>query len=239
MPALLVHGVPETHRLWGPLISHLSRKDVMTPDLPGFGYAAPDGFGSTKEEYLEWLTGEVEKLGEPVDLVGHDWGAILVGRLATLCPDLVRTWAVGGGVIDEGYTWHRIARMWQTPGVGETVIQQMTPEAMVPAFVGDGMPEEMARETAACIDDRMKACILPLYRSAVSYSQEWGPDVDKISRPGLLIWGEHDPYMPIEFARRMAQRAGAELVVLPGGHWWPAQFPKEAAAALERLWRKG
>ena len=239
MPAVFVHGVPETHRLWRPLISHLSRKDVMTPDLPGFGCAAPDGFGATKEEYLEWLTGEVEELGEPVDLVGHDWGALLVGRLASVRSDLVRTWAVGGAAIDEGYAWHRIAQMWQTPGVGETVVQGMTPETMVPAFVGDGMPEDMARETAAHIDDRMRACILPLYRSAVNYSKEWGPDVDGISRPGLLIWGEHDPYMPIEFARRMAQRAGAELVVLPGGHWWPAQFPKEAAAALEGLWGKG
>ena len=236
MPAIFVHGVPETHRLWGPLISHLSRRDVITPDMPGFGCPVPEGFGATKEEYLAWLTGEVERIGRPVDLVGHDWGAMLVGRLASLRPDLVRTWAIGGGVIDEGYTWHQMAQMWQTPGVGETVMQGATPETLRAALVENGVPEDSATETAAQVDERMKSCILPLYRSAVNYSKEWGPDVDKINRPGLLIWGEHDPYMQVEFARRMAKRTGAELVVLPGGHWWPVQFPKEAAQALERLW---
>ena len=84
----------------------------------------------------------------------------------------------------------------------------------------------------------MKACILPLYRSATNYMKEWGPDVDRIDKPGMLIWGEKDPYMQIEFAHRMAQRTGAELVALPGSHWWPLQFPKEAAAALERHWSR-
>ena len=79
------------------------------------------GFTSTKEEYLDWLIGEVEKVGEPVDIVGHDWGALLVARLVSIRPDLVRTWAIGGGAIDEGYTWHQVAQVWQTPGHGRAV----------------------------------------------------------------------------------------------------------------------
>ena len=236
MPVLFVHGVPETHRLWGPLLSHVSRKDVIAPDLPGFDSPVPEGFGSTKEEYLQWLIAEVEKTGGPVDIVGHDWGALLVERLVCVRPDLVRTWAAGGGAIDENYTWHQIAQMWQTPGLGEQVMRGMTAEALATAFVENGMPEDAARETAAQVDERMKSCILPLYRSAVNYPKEWGPDVDKTSRPGMLIWGEHDPYMQVEFARRMAQRSGAELVLLDSGHWWPLQRPKEAAQALERFW---
>jgi pimeloyl-ACP methyl ester carboxylesterase len=59
-----------------------------------------------------------------------------------------------------------------------------------------------------------------------------------VSRPGLLIFGEKDQYMPPEFARKMSARTGAELVLLPGGHWWPAQFPQEVAAALESFWVK-
>ena len=37
MPGVLVHGVPDTHRLWDKLRSRLSRRDVLTPSLPGFG----------------------------------------------------------------------------------------------------------------------------------------------------------------------------------------------------------
>lgn len=29
---------------------------------------------------------------------------------------------------------------------------------------------------------------------------------------------------------------GARLVTLPGSHWWPVQFPVEAAAYLEAFW---
>ena len=197
---------------------------------------APAGFRFTKEDYLDWLIAEVEKAGPPVDIAGHDWGALLVERLVSVRPDLVRSWAAGGGGIDENYVWHPIAQMWQTPGVGENVMQSMTAEAVVPTFVNDGMPEAIAKEIAQRIDDRMKAAVLPLYRSAVNVGKEWGPDIDAISRPGLLIWGEKDQYMQTEFAKRMAERTSAKLVMLPGGHWWPAQFPRETAEALESFW---
>jgi len=204
--------------------------------MPGFDRDAPAGFGFTKEGYLDWLIADVERAGRPVDIVGHDWGALLVERLVSVRPDLVRTWAAGGGAIDENYVWHPIAQMWQTPGVGENVMQTMTADAVIPTFVNDGMPEAVAKEIAERIDERMKAAILPLYRSAVDVGKEWGPEIQGISKPGLLIWGDKDQYMPMEFAKRMAERAGAKLVVLPGGHWWPAQFPRETAEALEAFW---
>jgi pimeloyl-ACP methyl ester carboxylesterase len=109
MPAVFVHGVPETHHLWDRVRSRLSRKDTIALDMPGFGCDTPPGFGCTKEEYLAWLIAEVEKIGEPVDIVGHDWGALLTERLVCVRPDLVRTWTAGGAAIDEAYEWHPAA----------------------------------------------------------------------------------------------------------------------------------
>jgi pimeloyl-ACP methyl ester carboxylesterase len=240
MPAVFVHGVPDTHHLWDEVRSLLSRKDTVAVSLPNFGVGAPEGFGSTKEEYLAWLIAELEAIGETVDLVGHDWGALLTERLVQVRPDLVKSWAAGGAAIDEGYVWHPAAQMWQTPGMGEQFMEGMTPDAFVAAVVPEGVPEKHARETAERIDDRMKASILTLYRSAVNYMKEWHADVEKMPSPGLLIWGEKDPYMQIEFARKMSQRSGAKLVVLEGcGHWWPAQRPAETAEALEAFWAEG
>jgi pimeloyl-ACP methyl ester carboxylesterase len=236
MPAFLVHGVPETHHLWDGVRQQLTRTDVIAPDMPGFSRDAPAGFDSSKDAYLEWLIGEVESVGEPVDIVGHDWGALLVERLVSVRPDLIHTWAAGGGAIDETYVWHPAAQTWQTPGAGEAFMQGMTTEAIVPIFVADGIPEAAARDVASRIDDRMKAAILPLYRSAIEVGKEWGPDLDGVKKPGLLIFGEKDQYMQPEFARRLSARTGAELVFLPGGHWWPLQFPRETAEALERHW---
>ncbi len=237
MPAVFVHGVPETATIWDGVISRLSRKDAVAVSLPGFGTNTPDGFGATKEEYLAWLIREVEKIGEPVDIVGHDWGALLTARLVCVRSDLVRTWTGGGGGIDEAYVWHPMARMWQTPGLGEQVMAGVTPGAVATALVNEGVPEDAARAVDARVDDRMKACILSLYRSAVDIGKEWGPDLDRIQRPGLLIWGANDPYMGAEFGRRMAQRTRAEFVLLEDtSHWWPLQRPAEAAAALEEFW---
>ena len=60
MPVVLVHGVPETPAIWDPLRSAPRRQDVVALQLPGFGCARPDGFGATKEEYVDWLVGELE-----------------------------------------------------------------------------------------------------------------------------------------------------------------------------------
>ena len=51
MPAVLVHGVPETARLWNSVRSQLQRQDVIAVELPGFGTPRPDGFGATMDEY--------------------------------------------------------------------------------------------------------------------------------------------------------------------------------------------
>src|SRR3712207_3129966 len=110
MPAVLVHGVADTHRLWNPLREHLQRSDVIAVSLPGFDAPIPDGFDSSKEAYVQWLIEEIERIGEPVDLVGHDWGSLLVQRVVSLRPDLIRTWACGSGPADREYIWHDIAQ---------------------------------------------------------------------------------------------------------------------------------
>ena len=120
MPAVLVHGNPETPALWDPLRSFLTRRDVIAVHLPGFGRPTPARFGATKEEYVAWLVAELEAIGEPVDLVGHDWGGGFVLRVASTRPDLISSWVSDVlGLLDPDYVWHDFAQIWQTPGAGE------------------------------------------------------------------------------------------------------------------------
>jgi pimeloyl-ACP methyl ester carboxylesterase len=236
MPAFFVHGVPETGALWDDLRAALGRDDVVAPSLPGFGVDLPDGFTCTKDGYLEWLIGEVEGVGAPVDIVGHDWGSLLVQRLVAVRPDLVRSWAAGSAALDPEYEWHPTAKIWQTPGQGEAFMQAITADAIVPILVNDGASDAQAREVAARIDDRMKSCILPLYRSATDVGREWGA-LDRRDRPALVLWGTADAYVGVEFGKRLAERTGARLVLLEGGgHWWPLQFAERAAAELRAHW---
>jgi pimeloyl-ACP methyl ester carboxylesterase len=236
MPAVLVHGVPDTSQEWDGVRSHLSRADVIAPNLPGFASPVPAAFDATKEAYVAWLINELEQIGEPVDLVGHDWGSILVQRVVSTRPDLIRTWAAGAGTVDRDYVWHELAQMWQTPEVGEQIMDAMTGDALVDALA-DQMGRDQAMQVAKHIDDTMKQCILTLYRSAAGGFAEWHDAVDAIERPGIVFWGADDPYVTREFGDRLAQRTHAKLVMFDdSGHWWPVTKSADVARELEALW---
>jgi len=237
MPAVFVHGVPDTQRVWDAGISRLDRKDVVTLSLPGFGCPLPAGFGATKEAYVDWLLGRLAAIQGPIDLVGHDWGALLVVRAVSLRPDIVRSWAAGGAPLDREYVWHEAARAWQTPGLGEKVMAGMAPEGLRAALVKTGVPEADAAAAARKVDATMKQCILNLYRSAVHAGEEWEDDLRRVSAPGLVLWGEKDPYAAVEFGARLALKTRARFVSFAGcSHWWQLERPGEVAAELERFW---
>jgi len=138
VPAVLVHGNPDSHLLWELVQEQLDDRhdEVVALDLPGFAEPAPEGFVATKEGYLDWLVAQIEEIARragPVDLVGHDWGSLLVQRVASVRPDLLRSLTAGGAVVDAQYEWHSIAQIWQTPGEGERYMaDELTPEVSVP-----------------------------------------------------------------------------------------------------------
>ena len=237
MPAIFVHGVPDTQHVWDAVISRLARKDVVMLSLPGFGCPVPSGFSATKEAYVDWLLGQLAAVQGPIDLVGHDWGGLLVVRAVSVRPDAVRSWAAGGAPLDREYVWHQAAKAWQTPGLGEKVMAGLTPEVLGAALVAAGVPAADAATTAAHVDPTMKECILSLYRSAVNAGVEWEDDLRRVSAPGLVLWGETDPYAAVEFGARLAEKTGARFVSFPGcSHWWQLERPAEVAAELGRHW---
>jgi pimeloyl-ACP methyl ester carboxylesterase len=235
VPAVLVHGVPDTAEVWQPILEELSRPDVVALALPGFATSLPTGFGATKDDYAAWIVERLQEIGEPVDLVGHDWGSNFVQYVGAGHPELIRTWCAGDGVVDVDYVWHQLAQAWQTPEVGEQVMEAMGGEALAPGLREAGHPDP--ESAAARIDDTMKDAILTLYRSAVNIGAEWQPTVERNERPALVLWGSDDPYATADpFAARLAERVHGELVILPGGHWAMFEHPEQTARALERLW---
>jgi pimeloyl-ACP methyl ester carboxylesterase len=243
MPAVLVHGVPETPAVWDPVRSHLRRDDVMTLQLPGFGCARPDGFGATKEEYVTWLERELTGLQAegPIDLVGHDWGAGFVVRLVSTRPDLVRSWVADAASLgDDSFEWHEFAKIWQTPGAGEEFFDQQLAqpvEERAGVFELFGVPHDRAVAMAGWIDRTMADCILALYRSAVDVGKEWSPEFRDIGKPGLVLIPSEDQFLSGDGARLGARQAGAAVADLTGlGHWWMLQDPERGAAVLEEFW---
>jgi pimeloyl-ACP methyl ester carboxylesterase len=243
MPAVFVHGVPETPAVWGPLSELLSRHDVVTVQLPGFGCPRPDGFAATKEEYVDWLVGELERIAPegPIDLVGHDWGGGFVVRVVSTRPDLVRSWVTdAAGIGDVNFEWHEFAKIWQTPGAGEEFFDnQLAQPADQQGAVYEmfGVPAERAAAMGSWGDRTMADCILALYRSAVDVGRQWGPDFRDVPAPGLVLIPSDDAFLSADGARSSAKLAGAAVAELDGiGHWWMLQDPARGAAVLEEFW---
>lgn len=238
MTAVLVHGVPDTHHVWDGVRTHLDRTDVTALGLPGLGAPAPAGFRATKEDYVAWIVARLEQEDEPVDLVGHDWGCILTARVASLRPDLVRTWAGGSGPVTPEYAWHPWAEVWQSPADGEQWMADLDPAWFAEQLTALRMPEQIAAEVAGRWDDAYKASVLALYRSAVHVGAEWEPGLKAITSPALVFWGAEDPSTPAVFAERLASAVdGARVVTFDAWHWVPLQRPAELAGALETHWR--
>ncbi len=247
MTVVLVHGNPETDAVWDPLVQRLGALGHDTPvrlSPPGFGAPVPEGFGATVAEYRDWLVAELEAIGEPVHLVGHDWGGGHVLNVATTRPDLVVSWCSDMvGVFDPEYVWHDLARVWQAPGEGERAVAAI---AAAPAaaragrFIEGGMSAEVAARVAAAFDDAMGACILRLFRSGAQPAMaRFGAGIEAAAaRPGLAIVAGDDHLAGTDEQRhRAAARAGARAEVLDGlGHWWMTQDPDRAAAVLVAFW---
>lgn len=236
---VLVHGVPETARIWDRLRGHLGASQAVA--LPGFGCMRPEGFPATADAYAAWLTGELERRDDPVDLVGHDWGAALTVRVAAQRPDLVRSWTADAAyLLHPDYVWHDLARIWQTPGEGEgfwTAYLAGPVDQVAAAFEPWGVGHDDAVALAASADTTMAGAVLDLYRSATPNPHAHWP-VAAIAVPGLVLDTPDDPFGPSGQSRAVAGVLGARVEQLLGlGHWWALQDPAGVAERLQAFWQ--
>ncbi len=94
VPLLLVHGWPETKRIWWRVVAPLAAAgfEVIAPDLRGFGDSevAPDGFHDVPAHSRDLAALVGDHLGhERVVAVGGDLGGPVVQDLALRFPGLV------------------------------------------------------------------------------------------------------------------------------------------------------
>ncbi|MCD9197718.1 alpha/beta fold hydrolase [Aeromicrobium wangtongii] len=245
MTAVFVHGNPETSFVWSDLVPELEQRgveDIVLLSPPGFGGAVPDGFDGSRLAHRDWLIGQLEDLGDPVDLVGHDWGAGHVYAVAAERPDLLRSWAADcAGLVHPDYEWHPAAAVWQTEGDGEESVKGIV------ALDGDelgaafGVPPRLAPTMAEHLDDTMGDAILKVYRSAAQPAmRQLGDQLAQADRrPALLIHPTADPFVPPEMTPPVAARMDAEILALDGlGHWWMFEDPAQAAAGLVDFWAR-
>ena len=93
-PVLLLHGFPDTGRVWSKQIGPLTEAGfrLIVPDQRGYGHS--DQPGDTEAYQMARLAADpvaiLDQIGaEKAAAVGHDWGANVAWSLATLAPQRV------------------------------------------------------------------------------------------------------------------------------------------------------
>ena len=247
MTKVFVHGNPETSAIWQPLVQALHNRgvdDVVLLSPPGFGAPIPVGWLASREQYRLWLVGELEKIDDEVDLVGHDWGAGHVLSVLATRPDLVNSWATDCiGLVHPDYVWHDAAQAWQTPELGEQVVDamvSMSTEDFVQSFTPLGMTDEIARAVKTAVTTEMGQCIVHLYRDAAQPAMaQLGTQLVATSLPrGLVVIADQDHYAgTVPMMEEMARLLNANTANLEGcGHWWMIEQPENAADFLIGHW---
>jgi pimeloyl-ACP methyl ester carboxylesterase len=215
-PILYLHGVPTASWEWEPF---LARTGGVAPDLPGFGSSAkPGDFDYSIPGYGDFLEAFREHLGlDRLSLVMHDWGAVgLV--LAQGRPERIERIVLTACVpLLPGYRWHRVARAWRTPVIGELTMGFTTRLGF-----RRSLPREIADRAYDDFDHGTQRAILKLYRSAApEVLAHHGEQLGELRCPALVLWPTRDPYIGADFGRRFADALGGdvELEELDTGHW--------------------
>lgn len=232
---VFVHGNPGSADDWTALVAAVGEHGrAVAPDLPDFGETpAPAGFAHTVDGYAAFLQQTLAALGvRRAHLVVHDFGGPIGLAWAQAQLDAVASISLIDTGILPGYRWHRLARIWRTPGVGEA-FQAITTRRAFRATIGRGEPRGLPRPFVDRMYDhygrRTKRAVLKLYRATDVPESDPQAIAAFVARdlPALVVWGEHDRYLPASFAPRQREAfPSADVHVLPAsGHWPHADAP--------------
>jgi pimeloyl-ACP methyl ester carboxylesterase len=206
----------------------LERSGGLAVDLPGFGRSGkPGNLEYTIDEYALFLErfldlAEVER----VSLVMHDWGSVGFA-FAQRRPELIERLVVINAVpFLPGYRWHRVARVWRTPLLGELMMgstgrRTLRRASKVSNATRGPLPEAWLDTVLDHFDQGTQRAILRLYRSSPpEVLAAAGSELGLLEMPALVIWGMRDPYISAGFGRQYAEAlANAELLELEdAGH---------------------
>jgi len=244
-PVVLLHGFPQRASSWGRVAPLLHDAGLRTLAMDQRGYS-PGARPRLRTAYsteglVADLAAVVDAVGQPVHVVGHDWGAVVGWAAAALRPELLRTLTAvsvphPGAMAAACLRSDQLLRSWyvaafQVPWLPERVLASRFGEQALRASGMD--PETLSRFRDEVVDAGALPGALGWYR-ALPFSH---PRVARrrVGIPTTFVWSDGDTAI----SRVAAHGAGdfvdaaysyVELVGV--SHWVPEQAPAELAAAI-------
>lgn len=240
---MLLHGFPDTHVVWRKQIGVLAAAGyrVLAPDLRGYGHTdAPPG---VHEYRLEKCRADLLALLEAlridrVDLVGHDWGALIAWQLAAMAPDRIRRFAAlsaghPSAIARAGIVQHlRLSYMlgFNLPGIAERALRAQDWFLMRQFTREVGQIDYWKRDLAP--PGRLTAA-LNYYRANRSLALP--QPMPRIAIPVMGMWSDRDPALGERQMRDSARYVDASFRferVRGADHWLQLTAPERVNTLL-------
>ena len=198
---------------------------AIAPDLPGFGATPPPPEAWGAAAYAGLVARLIEADAQaPVVVLGHSFGGRVAVCLAAERPDLVR------GLVLTGVPLLRRQGAGRSP-LGFRLVKRL--HAL--HLVGDDRMERARRQYGSADYNATTGVMRETFVRVVNESYE--DQLDQISCPVALVWGEADTAAPLWIAQEAVSRLteGSLTVVPDGTHDSPLRRPAELRAALSAL----
>lgn len=245
IPVVLLHGFPQRATSWEAVAARLHDHGLRTfaPDQRGYspGARPRSRFAYRTANLVSDVVALCEKIGRPVHLVGHDWGAAIAWGAAARRPDRVtsltavsvghpRAWVTSFAMGDQARRssymvpfqtrWAERA-LSRRGGWGERLMRSW------------GMNDEMlAQLDREMVGDGALRGALGWYRSMPLISPH---DFATIRVPTTFVWSDQDATMSRTMALRTKRHVEApyRFVEIAGAtHFLPTKRPDDVSAAI-------
>ncbi|MFW8628398.1 alpha/beta fold hydrolase [Deinococcus sp. ME38] len=226
-PLVLVHGFGTSGQIWRSVTPALP--GAMTPDLPGFGAAAPQGRpGQTTGAMAAALADQLGPLRD-ITLVGHSMGGKVALLVAARWPHLVG----------------RLILVAPSPPIPEPMSDEGRAALRAAHGEADALRRQYRQITRQPLSPQaMDQLILDGQRASRDAWHAW-PDVgsrENISAetaglrvPVTVLFSEDDPAIPPDVIQRevLARLPRAQALPIQGsGHLLPLELPDQVIAVL-------
>lgn len=247
-PVVFLHGFPTSGHLWGEVVAQMpAGHRIVVVDLLGYGRSDPPGARAlTLHAHAQRVVGLLDALGiRSACIVGHDLGGGIAQELAINWPARVSQLVLVDSVAFAGWPTRdvRIARrlMWL---VRKLPTNWLLPIVRADLERGYYDPARAAHsidkyQRPFNSDDGRKVFLQHLAALDATETQALGARHREISVPTSVVWGAHDPYLPVQLAERLtAAIPGAALEVIDDArHFTPEDSPRAIAQHIAALLR--
>ena len=246
LPVLLLHGFPQNASMWEQItpVLHANGRSTIAPDQRGYspGARPSDVDAYAMPECVADALAILDELEAPVvDLVGHDWGAVVGWHLAATHPERVRTYTAvsvphpvgfGEAMANDEDQKQRSAYigLFRKAGHAEDLLLEDHAARITAMFAG--CPTERIEEFVAPMRDRAALTgALNWYRAMTPETMTCPP----VSVPTTFVWGESDIAIGATAARTCGSHVQGDYRFVPlvgVGHWVAEEAPGALAEAI-------